>query len=377
MTSQFGGAVVVQIKPEIAAVTGIQKDDVIFAINQQPLKTADEVAAALPARVPPRDSRFHHPASGARNGRDAPVQLKLRSRDRRTLAVSRSPRATPRQRCSVSGARRTASASGRSRRNSRSRNPEQETRHPDSRHGPRRNARASRRPRSRQRRRIRQTLSPRCDGPRPCVWRTGSHRACPHLHLGATSAFVYRQRRHARHARRVDADPLRCSLPCSATRLRAFAEAHATLPCLAWANTHFQPAAATTGRRCWATSGCRTWHSDVEAVVHRLDIAAPARLRRHDRHPGLVSRGLFGGEHAKVRDLERRIATKLGGHGVFAVTGQTYPRKADAQILDVLSGIAQSAAKTSPTCGCCNAKANCWNRSGSRTDRLERHGVQA
>src|SRR5690606_35326127 len=54
---------------------------------------------------------------------------------------------------------------------------------------------------------------------------------------------------------------------------------------------------------------------------------------------------LFAGDHAKVRRLEQRVAELLGHPRVFPVTGQTYPRKADAQVLDVLSGIAQSAAK--------------------------------
>ena len=54
---------------------------------------------------------------------------------------------------------------------------------------------------------------------------------------------------------------------------------------------------------------------------------------------------LFNGDHAKVRDLERRIAEKLGLPRVFPVTGQTYSRKADAAVLDTLSGVSQSCAK--------------------------------
>ncbi|MBR4834800.1 MAG: adenylosuccinate lyase, partial [Thermoguttaceae bacterium] len=54
---------------------------------------------------------------------------------------------------------------------------------------------------------------------------------------------------------------------------------------------------------------------------------------------------LFDGDHAKVRELERRVCEKIGFDKAFAVTGQTYPRKLDAQILDVLSRIAQSAHK--------------------------------
>ena len=54
---------------------------------------------------------------------------------------------------------------------------------------------------------------------------------------------------------------------------------------------------------------------------------------------------LFGGDHGKVRELERRVTGKLGFPEQFAVTGQTYPRKADSMVLDALSGVAQSAAK--------------------------------
>ena len=54
---------------------------------------------------------------------------------------------------------------------------------------------------------------------------------------------------------------------------------------------------------------------------------------------------LFDGDHRKVRELERRLCEKIGFDAAYAVTGQTYPRKVDSQVLDVLSGIAQSAHK--------------------------------
>ena len=56
---------------------------------------------------------------------------------------------------------------------------------------------------------------------------------------------------------------------------------------------------------------------------------------------------LFDGDHAKCRELDRRIAEKMGYNGCFAVSGQTYSRKLDSRILNVLSGIAQSATKFS------------------------------
>jgi adenylosuccinate lyase len=54
---------------------------------------------------------------------------------------------------------------------------------------------------------------------------------------------------------------------------------------------------------------------------------------------------LFGGNHAKVRQLEQLVARKMGFDSTYAITGQTYSRKVDAQVLDVLSGIAASAHK--------------------------------
>jgi adenylosuccinate lyase len=56
---------------------------------------------------------------------------------------------------------------------------------------------------------------------------------------------------------------------------------------------------------------------------------------------------LFDGDHEKVKKLEQLIAEKMGFKNVFAVSGQTYPRKLDSRVLGVLSGIAQSAYKFS------------------------------
>ena len=56
---------------------------------------------------------------------------------------------------------------------------------------------------------------------------------------------------------------------------------------------------------------------------------------------------LFDGDHAKCRELDKKIAEKMGYDAVFPVSGQTYSRKLDSQILSVLSGVAQSAYKFS------------------------------
>src|SRR5690606_4499048 len=163
--------------------------------------------------------------------------------------------------------------------------------------------------------------------------------ARPYLHLGATSAFV---------TDNADGLIIRQSLALVLGRLldtlgalRRFTLEHAALPCLAY--THFQPAQLTTvGKR--ATLWMQDLALDVEALVHLL---GQWRLRGCKGTTGTQASflELFDGDHAKVRRREQRVAERLGHPAVFAVTGQTYPRKADAQVLDVLSGIAQSAAK--------------------------------
>ncbi len=163
--------------------------------------------------------------------------------------------------------------------------------------------------------------------------------ARPFLHLGATSAFV---------TDNADLLVMREGLRLLLGRLIAvlgaletFAVRTAALPCLAY--THFQPAQLTTvGKR--ATLWMQDFGLDVEEVAHRLE---SLRLRGCQGTTGTQAAflELFQGDHDKVRELERRVTAKLGFREQFAVTGQTYPRKADSMVLDALSGIAQSASK--------------------------------
>ena len=163
--------------------------------------------------------------------------------------------------------------------------------------------------------------------------------ARPFLHLGATSAFVTDNADLI-----VMRDGLRLLLGrviAVLSALEGFAQRTAGIPCLAY--THFQPAQLTTvGKR--ATLWMQDFGLDVEELCHRLETL---RLRGCQGTTGTQASflELFAGEDAKVRELERRVTAKLGFGDQFAVTGQTYPRKADSQILDALSGIAQSAAK--------------------------------
>jgi adenylosuccinate lyase len=163
--------------------------------------------------------------------------------------------------------------------------------------------------------------------------------ARPYLHLGATSAFV---------TDNADLIVMRDGLRLLLGRLIAvlgtleqFGTRHAALPCLAY--THFQPAQLTTvGKR--ATLWMQDFAMDVEEVSRRIETM---RLRGCKGTTGTQASflQLLDGNHQKVRELDRRVAAKLGFTASFPVTGQTYTRKADSVVLDTLGGIAQSAAK--------------------------------
>lgn len=167
--------------------------------------------------------------------------------------------------------------------------------------------------------------------------------ACPSargiIHLGATSCDVT-----------DNADLLlireglvlvREKLAAIIAALADFAERWRELPTLGY--THFQPAQLTTvGKRACL------WLYDLVADLYELE----HRLR------SLLFRGLkgttgtqasflalFHGDHRKVRQLDGLLAQKLGWAAVQPVTGQTYTRKVDSQVLDLLSGIAQSGHK--------------------------------
>ena len=165
--------------------------------------------------------------------------------------------------------------------------------------------------------------------------------ARPYLHLGATSAFV---------TDNADLLVMRDGLRLLLGRLIAvlgalerFASRHAALPCLAY--THFQPAQLTTvGKR--ATLWMQDFALDVEEISRRIETL---RFRGCKGTTGTQASflQLFGGDHEKVRELDRRVTSKLGFKDSFPVTGQTYTRKQDSAVIDALSGIAQSASKLS------------------------------
>ena len=159
------------------------------------------------------------------------------------------------------------------------------------------------------------------------------------LHLGATSAFV---------TDNADLIVMRDALRMLLGRLRSvlrtlqsFAVRHRDLPTVAY--THFQSAQLTTvGKR--ATLWLQDFALDAHELRELVD-TLPFRGCKGTTGTQASYLELFGGDHEKVLELDRRLAASFGFGGPIAVTGQTYTRKVDSRVLNTLSGVAQSAAK--------------------------------
>ena len=159
------------------------------------------------------------------------------------------------------------------------------------------------------------------------------------LHLGATSAYV---------TDNTDLILMREGLQLLLGRIAAVLVALAKLarreravPCLAY--THFQPAQLTTvGKR--VTLWMQDFALDAEELLNRI---TTLRFRGVKGTTGTQASflELFDGDHAKVAELDSRVSRAMRFDHVLPITGQTYTRKLDGQVLAVLSGIAQSAAK--------------------------------
>ncbi len=165
--------------------------------------------------------------------------------------------------------------------------------------------------------------------------------ARPIIHLGATSCYVGDNTDILIYAEALQLT--RRKLAAVIAKLAAFAKEHASLPTLGF--THFQPAQpVTVGKRACL------WIQELLLDLEELDfVIEHLRLLGNKGTTGTQASflELFEGDHEKVRELERRIARKLGYAQVMPVTGQTYSRKQDVRILNALSGIAQSAWKFS------------------------------
>jgi len=167
--------------------------------------------------------------------------------------------------------------------------------------------------------------------------------ACPEardiLHLGATSCYVTDNTDLI--LMREGLQILCNSLVGVTDALATFAEKWRHVPTLGF--THFQPAQLTTvGKR--ASLWCYDFILDLHELEHRI---STLRFRGVKGTTGTQASflALFGGNDEKVRQLDLLVARKMGFDAVYPVTGQTYTRKVDSQILDALSGIGQSAHK--------------------------------
>lgn len=161
------------------------------------------------------------------------------------------------------------------------------------------------------------------------------------IHLGATSCYVGDNTDVIvmRDAMRI----IRRKLLNVIANLSDFAEKYKSLPCLAY--THLQPAQLTTvGKR--ATLWAHELLMDFEELEYRL---SKLKLLGQKGTTGTQASfvELFHGDSEKIRQLEKMIAEEMGFSECFPVSGQTYSRKLDYQVLAVLAGIAESCSKFS------------------------------
>ena len=168
---------------------------------------------------------------------------------------------------------------------------------------------------------------------------------CPNakgiIHLGATSCYVGDNTDLIimTEALRL----VRKKLINVIANLADFAEKYKAMPALGF--THFQPAQPTTvGKR--ATLWLHDLVLDLEDLDHVLD---NMKLLGSKGTTGTQASflELFDGDLEKVKKIDGLIAEKMGFDGCYPVSGQTYSRKIDSRVINVLAGIAQSAHKFS------------------------------
>ena len=164
-------------------------------------------------------------------------------------------------------------------------------------------------------------------------------KAAPIIHLGATSCYV---------GDNADLIIMREALQLVAAKLAVvihqlgqFAKKYRSLATLGF--THFQPAQLTTvGKR--ATLWCYEFVMDLQEVEYRLQ-TLPFRGVKGTTGTQASYLALFDGSHTKVKQLDKSVAAAFGFKRICPVTGQTYPRKIDTQVINCLASVAQSAHK--------------------------------
>jgi adenylosuccinate lyase len=161
--------------------------------------------------------------------------------------------------------------------------------------------------------------------------------ARPIIHLGATSCFV---------TDNTDLILIRDSLAIIRDRVAAAIDAFASfaarwqnLPCLGY--THFQPAQlVTVGKR--AALWCYELILDLNEIERRIETLRFLGVRGTTGTQASFL-ALFHGDHARVEELDRRVSEAFGFAETYPVSGQTYTRKVDAQVMAALAGVAESA----------------------------------
>jgi adenylosuccinate lyase len=163
--------------------------------------------------------------------------------------------------------------------------------------------------------------------------------AKPFIHYGATSAFVTDNTDLL--LMREGLGLLRRKAMTTISALADFARQWRAEPTLGY--THLQPAQLTTvGKRA------TLWMLDLVLDVQDLDYRVrtlPLRGLRGTTGTQASFLEIFDGDHAKVRALDERVTREMGFAASIPVSGQTYTRKIDAQVLGVVAGLAASAAK--------------------------------
>ncbi len=157
------------------------------------------------------------------------------------------------------------------------------------------------------------------------------------LHLGATSCYVTDNADLI--LMREALGRVRGGLVGAIDALATFAERWKELPCLGY--THFQPAQlVTVGKR--ATLWCYELVLDLEEIERRI-AGLPFLGVKGTTGTQASFLALFDGDHGKVMELDRRVARAFEFEAIVPVSGQTYTRKLDTQVLGALAGIAESA----------------------------------
>ncbi|MTI48066.1 adenylosuccinate lyase [Sporosalibacterium faouarense] len=161
-------------------------------------------------------------------------------------------------------------------------------------------------------------------------------KARPIIHLGATSAFVGDNTDIILIRRGLEV--IKRKLVNLMDRIASFAVEYKSLPTLGF--THFQPAQLTTvGKRA------ALWLHDIYIDYQNLEhVIKSLKLRGVKGTTGTQASflKLFDNDHDRVNELDKLVAKKLGFDSTYPVTGQTYSRKVDFDVLYALSGIGQS-----------------------------------